>query len=67
MNWPRLLERMLKVALPSLYGWLCMFYCLFHLLLNVTGELLRFGDREFYKVPQLSTCDLTSCDSSRTL
>nr|GEU60264.1 diacylglycerol acyltransferase 1 [Tanacetum cinerariifolium] len=26
-----------------------MFYCFFHLWLNILAELLRFGDREFYK------------------
>jgi diacylglycerol O-acyltransferase 1 len=31
------------------YAWLCTFYCLFHLWLNILAEMLRFGDREFYK------------------
>ncbi|KAI8469478.1 MAG: MBOAT, membrane-bound O-acyltransferase family-domain-containing protein [Monoraphidium minutum] len=48
-DWPRLVERVLKLAIPTIYTWLCMFYCLFHLHLNVLGELTRFGDREFYK------------------
>ncbi len=26
-----------------------MFYCLFHVWLNVLAELLRFGDRVFYR------------------
>ncbi|KAK4265641.1 hypothetical protein QN277_026666 [Acacia crassicarpa] len=43
------LERVLKLSLPNLYVWLCMFYCFFHLWLNILAELLRFGDREFYK------------------
>lgn len=42
-------ERVLKLSVPNLYVWLCMFYCLFHLWLNILAELLRFGDREFYK------------------
>jgi diacylglycerol O-acyltransferase-1 len=42
-------ERILKLSMPVLYVWLCMFYCLFHLWLNIVAELLRFGDREFYK------------------
>ena len=42
-------ERVLKLGLPNLYCWLAMFYCLFHLWLNILGELTRFGDREFYK------------------
>ncbi|GAX78660.1 hypothetical protein CEUSTIGMA_g6098.t1 [Chlamydomonas eustigma] len=49
MDWLRLVERVLKLALPNMYAWLCMFYCLFHLWLNIVAELLRFGDREFYK------------------
>lgn len=27
-----------------------MFFLVFHLFLNITGELLMFGDRVFYKV-----------------
>ena len=50
MDWLRIIERVLKLALPNMYAWLCMFYCLFHLWLNILAELLRFGDREFYKV-----------------
>ncbi|KAJ6407218.1 hypothetical protein OIU84_010679 [Salix udensis] len=42
-------ERILKLSVPNLYVWLCMFYCFFHLWLNILAELLRFGDREFYK------------------
>ncbi|KAK9811327.1 hypothetical protein WJX72_001878 [[Myrmecia] bisecta] len=49
LDWPRLFERVLKLALPTLYGWLGMFYALFHLWLNILAELLSFGDREFYK------------------
>ncbi|CAH9053575.1 unnamed protein product [Cuscuta epithymum] len=43
------IERVLKLSVPTLYLWLCMFYCFFHLWLNILAELLRFGDREFYK------------------
>ncbi|XVE97962.1 hypothetical protein REPUB_Repub03eG0064300 [Reevesia pubescens] len=43
------IERVLKLSVPILYVWLCMFYCFFHLWLNILAELLRFGDREFYK------------------
>jgi diacylglycerol O-acyltransferase-1 len=45
----RLLERLLKVSIPTLYVWLCSFYCLFHCWLNILGECLRFGDRQFYR------------------
>ncbi|KAG6496037.1 hypothetical protein ZIOFF_043885 [Zingiber officinale] len=43
------IERILKLSVPTLYVWLCMFYCFFHLWLNILAELLCFGDREFYK------------------
>ncbi|KAJ4708681.1 O-acyltransferase [Melia azedarach] len=43
------IERVLKLSVPNLYVWLCMFYCFFHLWLNILAELFRFGDREFYK------------------
>jgi len=49
MDWSLMLERILKVSLPMLYVWLTGSYLLFHLLLNISGELLRFGDREFYR------------------
>jgi len=44
-----MLERVLKLALPNLYVWLCIFYALFHLWLNILAEVTRFGDRDFYK------------------
>ena len=43
-------ERLLKLSVPTLWGWLVVFYTLFHLLLNITAEFTRFGDREFYLV-----------------
>ncbi|PPD67895.1 hypothetical protein GOBAR_DD35232 [Gossypium barbadense] len=43
------IERILKLSVPNTYVWLCMFYSFFHLWLNILAELLRFGDREFYK------------------
>lgn len=45
LDWIRVAERVLKLSIPVLYVWLCMFYCLFHLWLNIIAELLRFGDR----------------------
>lgn len=44
-----LVERILKLAIPNLYVWLLGFYTLFHLYLNILAEVLRFGDRLFYK------------------
>ncbi|CAG9466526.1 unnamed protein product [Pedinophyceae sp. YPF-701] len=49
MDWVRVAERVLKLSIPVLYLWLCMFYVLFHLWLNILAEVLRFGDREFYR------------------
>uniref|UniRef100_A0A0E0LCQ5 O-acyltransferase n=1 Tax=Oryza punctata TaxID=4537 RepID=A0A0E0LCQ5_ORYPU len=40
-NFLNAIERVLKLSVPTLYVWLCM--------LNILAELLRFGDREFYK------------------
>ena len=44
-----LAEYALKLSLANMYCWLLMFYGFFHLYLNLTGELLRFGDRVFYR------------------
>ena len=42
-------ERLLKLTVPVTYTWLIGFYLLFHLSLNFLAEILRFGDRVFYK------------------
>jgi hypothetical protein len=42
-------ERLLMLALPVTYVWLGGFYGFFHVWLNLLAELMRFGDREFYK------------------
>ena len=39
----------LKLAIANTYLWLLLFYGYFHLYLNLFGELLRFGDRVFYR------------------
>eukprot|EP00798_Chlamydomonas_sp_ICE-L_P009854 gene9854-7744_t len=49
MNLPHVVERVLRLALPSTYVWLCFFFIVFHLWLNILAELTRYGDREFYK------------------
>lgn len=41
---------LLHMAIPSTFVWLVLFYLYFHLWLNLWAELLRFGDRAFYKV-----------------
>jgi len=49
LHFMKLLERLLKLAVPNVYLWLCMFYALFHLWLNILAEVTCFGDRLFYK------------------
>mmetsp|Transcript_7418 Transcript_7418/g.17627 ORF Transcript_7418/g.17627 Transcript_7418/m.17627 type:complete len:294 (-) Transcript_7418:145-1026(-) len=44
-----IVERLLKLALPVTYVWLAGFYAFFHCWLNLLAEVLRFGDRQFYK------------------
>lgn len=39
---------LMKLAVPSFVMWLAGFYMLFHCLLNVSAELLRFSDRKFF-------------------
>ena len=45
----KIIERLLKLAVPNHVIWLIGFYCFFHSYLNVLAEILRFGDREFYR------------------
>jgi diacylglycerol O-acyltransferase-1 len=47
------LTTLLHMAIPSTFVWLVLFYLYFHLWLNLWAELLRFGDRAFYKVPSI--------------
>jgi diacylglycerol O-acyltransferase-1 len=49
INYFALLERLLKLSLPNLYLWLLMFFSFFHCFLNIMAELMRFGDRNFYR------------------
>uniref|UniRef100_A0A915JR64 diacylglycerol O-acyltransferase n=1 Tax=Romanomermis culicivorax TaxID=13658 RepID=A0A915JR64_ROMCU len=48
MDYGRILERLLKLAIPNHVIWLLAFYWLFHSFLNLVAELLRFADRRFY-------------------
>jgi len=41
-------ERLLKLSIPNHLLWLTWFYLLFHSFLNTSGEILQFGDRDFY-------------------
>ncbi|XP_002736160.1 diacylglycerol O-acyltransferase 1-like [Saccoglossus kowalevskii] len=49
MDLSRILERTMKLAIPNHFIWLIWFYWFFHSCLNVLAEVLRFGDREFYR------------------
>ncbi|CAK1549926.1 unnamed protein product [Leptosia nina] len=48
MDYVRIVERLLKLAVPNHLLWLCFFYLTFHSFLNLMGELLHFADRNFY-------------------
>ncbi|KAL0961927.1 hypothetical protein UPYG_G00333470 [Umbra pygmaea] len=49
MDFSRMMERMLKLAVPNHFIWLIFFYWFFHSSMNFVAELLQFGDREFYR------------------
>ena len=46
---PILAKYWLRLSIASTYTWLLVFYLYFHLFLNLLAELLRFGDRVFYR------------------
>merc|ERR1712004_13083 len=39
----------LRLAMPNHVLWLLSGYLIFHSVLNITGELLQFADRDFYQ------------------
>lgn len=39
----------LSPQVPNHFIWLIFFYWLFHSSMNAVAEVLRFGDREFYR------------------
>ncbi|XP_062320753.1 diacylglycerol O-acyltransferase 1b isoform X1 [Osmerus eperlanus] len=49
MDLSLMVERLLRLAVPNHLLWLIFFYSFFHSTLNFAAELLRFGDREFYR------------------
>ncbi|XP_062847777.1 diacylglycerol O-acyltransferase 1b [Trichomycterus rosablanca] len=49
MDYTRMTERLLRLAVPNHFIWLIFFYWFFHSSMNFMAELLRFGDREFYR------------------
>ena len=42
-------EAFLRLSLPITYAWVLGFYTFFHVWLNLLAEVLRFGDRVFYR------------------
>ncbi|VVD02138.1 unnamed protein product [Leptidea sinapis] len=48
MDYIRIAERLLKLAVPNHFIWLCFFYLSFHSFLNLVGEVMHFADRNFY-------------------
>ena len=48
LDYPSILERLMKLSTISLVIWLAGFFALFQSFLNMLAELLCFGDREFY-------------------
>ena len=46
---PQIIERLMKLSTISLFCWLAGFYAVFQSSLNFLAELLRFGDRDFYR------------------
>lgn len=49
LNFTVIVSFVFKLALPCTLAWLLGFLYVFHAGLNIIGELLYFGDREFYK------------------
>ncbi|XP_036423425.1 diacylglycerol O-acyltransferase 1a [Colossoma macropomum] len=49
MELSRMVERLLKLAVPNHLIWLIFFYWFFHSSMNFVAELMQFGDREFYR------------------
>ncbi|XP_056336127.1 diacylglycerol O-acyltransferase 1a [Danio aesculapii] len=49
MDFSRMVERMLKLAVPNHFIWLIFFYWYFHSSMNFVAEIMQFGDREFYR------------------
>ena len=48
LDFPTIVERLMKLSTISLFCWLAGFFALFQSALNGLAEIMRFGDREFY-------------------
>lgn len=49
LDYPSIVERLLKLSTISLVIWLAGFFALFQSFLNALAEITRFADREFYE------------------
>eukprot|EP01135_Chromosphaera_perkinsii_P001050 Nk52_evm20s157 gene=Nk52_evmTU20s157 len=49
MNYSQLMDRIISIAPPFHLLWMVGFYSIFHCLLNLIAEVLRFADRTFYR------------------
>eukprot|EP01128_Nolandella_sp_AFSM9_P001109 TRINITY_DN11226_c0_g1_i1.p1 TRINITY_DN11226_c0_g1~~TRINITY_DN11226_c0_g1_i1.p1 ORF type:complete len:440 (-),score=59.38 TRINITY_DN11226_c0_g1_i1:94-1380(-) len=47
-DYPKLVERVLKTAVPNLYCWLLGFFVFFEVYLNILADITGFADRRFY-------------------
>lgn len=52
LNLRAFILRTFSTTMPGIIIFVCGFYCLLHAWMNTFAELLRFGDRLFYKVKQ---------------
>ncbi|XP_043563221.1 diacylglycerol O-acyltransferase 1-like [Chiloscyllium plagiosum] len=49
MNLTMMINQLLLIAIPNHFMWLIFFHWFFHSTLNFIAELMRFGDRRFYR------------------
>lgn len=49
LDYPSIVERLMKLSTISLIVWLAGFFALFHSFLNALAEVMKFGDRQFYE------------------
>ncbi|KAL7669805.1 hypothetical protein ACOME3_004752 [Neoechinorhynchus agilis] len=48
LDYLQIIEKFMRLAVPTHLSWLLFFYITFHSFPNMIAEFLRFGDREFY-------------------
>ncbi|XP_038662950.1 diacylglycerol O-acyltransferase 1-like isoform X2 [Scyliorhinus canicula] len=49
MKLTTVIHQLMLIAIPNHFMWLILFHGFFHSTLNLIAELLRFGDRRFYR------------------